>query len=872
MWQSTVKNLVLLLTCQLYFNSVLCSSTRSPRSSCHLDDVVYHQYPHTHNSNCLTSATEAVVPVGSDAAATVSSSSSTSNLPGHSEQNSELFEELVVDAQPSSSSSRQQAKSSSSTLASSSSKFRVKKASRKSLDRIKRLINQQTQKFFDLVGHLSEFSFRENEQHASVLDDELIFERKDPNSRAHHDELSVNDPDEYFQGDVDLSEKQAEILGDVLQETIGHYSTSKNKDSDDDNNVKENEDSFESKTRKKRKVGREPLYVRWSTHRPISYDFADSIPLSTRHKIRAAIALWEERTCIRFQENGPSVDRIEFFDGGGCSSFVGKTGGTQGISIATPGCDVVGIISHEIGHALGIFHEQARPDQNGYIFVNYNNIPIARWNNFHPVSINQASTFNLPYDTGSVMHYGAYGFATDPYIPTITTRDKFQQYTIGQRQGPSFLDFAAINIAYHCTDRCPYMYCEHDGYPNPNDCSECLCPDGFAGRICQFVQYTPCGALIMASKNAVFIASPNYPNQHPSESHCIWLLKAPIGHKVMLKFVETFQMLCEDTCDKTYVELKNNGDFRVTGYRFCCSKKPDQIFESTTNEMVVIFRSRIYSGIGFKAKVWSDAEDNSSVEVKSTKPTDSPPKMITISARMTTPTESPPEFTTENAGRRIATFIVGPSITAPPSLISSPSPSTGSLLTPVSPSTIRLTPTTPVMPTTIEEKLSGASSSTPSILEKISSTTTETVPTTPTLTSTPFVQVGGVTSESTMKNECNCGQWSEWMGECSQECGGCGKRIRERFCASTQECRTQDKRACNYGACPPGTNFLINNGEFHILWKGCCVGLFRSGEECSALEDSQNPFLRIISSLLSSEDAKAPKPKQQQQQGLNREK
>lgn len=35
----------------------------------------------------------------------------------------------------------------------------------------------------------------------------------------------------------------------------------------------------------------------------------------------------------------------------------------QGVSISTPGCDVVGIISHEIGHALGIFHEQARPDQ-----------------------------------------------------------------------------------------------------------------------------------------------------------------------------------------------------------------------------------------------------------------------------------------------------------------------------------------------------------------------------------------------------------------------------------------------------------------------------------------------------------------------------
>lgn len=47
---------------------------------------------------------------------------------------------------------------------------------------------------------------------------------------------------------------------------------------------------------------------------------------------------------------------------------------------------------------------------------------------------------------GSVMHYGPYGFAADPYIPTITTRNKFQQYTIGQREGPSFLDYAAVKL------------------------------------------------------------------------------------------------------------------------------------------------------------------------------------------------------------------------------------------------------------------------------------------------------------------------------------------------------------------------------------------------------------------------------------------
>src|ERR1700683_4643153 len=68
----------------------------------------------------------------------------------------------------------------------------------------------------------------------------------------------------------------------------------------------------------------------------------------------------------------------------------------------------VGTILHEMGHVIGLWHEQSRSDRDTYVTINYNNVIKGSWSNFQIVTDNEQIL--SAYDYASVMQYIPYAF------------------------------------------------------------------------------------------------------------------------------------------------------------------------------------------------------------------------------------------------------------------------------------------------------------------------------------------------------------------------------------------------------------------------------------------------------------------------------
>merc|ERR1711973_400802 len=164
--------------------------------------------------------------------------------------------------------------------------------------------------------------------------------------------------------------------------------------------------------------------------------------------IDQAIADYHRYTCIRFsrQSRKPSGPHIYFTTGSGCSSPVGRSRYGNSIRLAR-GCWRKGTIVHEIGHSIGIFHEQSRPDRDQYVIIRWENIYEKNKHNFNKMRTSSWGGKESPYDVNSIMHYGSRYFSKNRGL-TIQTKNSSDQSRIGNRSGFSEIDKEQINKMY----------------------------------------------------------------------------------------------------------------------------------------------------------------------------------------------------------------------------------------------------------------------------------------------------------------------------------------------------------------------------------------------------------------------------------------
>eukprot|EP01063_Lacrimia_lanifica_P034742 TRINITY_DN64_c0_g1_i5.p1 TRINITY_DN64_c0_g1~~TRINITY_DN64_c0_g1_i5.p1 ORF type:complete len:635 (+),score=251.90 TRINITY_DN64_c0_g1_i5:73-1977(+) len=162
--------------------------------------------------------------------------------------------------------------------------------------------------------------------------------------------------------------------------------------------------------------------------------------------IEEAIAHVEDRTCIRFsrctRESSCAKPYVRFqSDASQCNSPHGIDQNDQINRVNLAAHCGGGTTIHEIGHTLGMVHEQNRNDRDEYVTVDASQVSGGQES-----QVEKSGAWSRavgPYDYGSIMHYPKFAFAKGSK-PVIRS-----PYPIGQIGGLSDGDVAAVDFLYN---------------------------------------------------------------------------------------------------------------------------------------------------------------------------------------------------------------------------------------------------------------------------------------------------------------------------------------------------------------------------------------------------------------------------------------
>jgi len=188
---------------------------------------------------------------------------------------------------------------------------------------------------------------------------------------------------------------------------------------------------------------------RWPLKVP--YTTAELTSPDGNRVVRDSIRDIEKKTCLTFVRRTIEVDYINFMDGEGCFSQIGKQGGKQDV-ILGEGCFTQPKTEHEIMHTLGSYHEMNRPDRDKYVKIFFKNIQPK----FREQFIRRTKPApETKYDYGSIMHYGKWAFSRNGkpiMFPKLVNGRRYigDFGVLDKHKGMTPRDAQALNHYYAC--------------------------------------------------------------------------------------------------------------------------------------------------------------------------------------------------------------------------------------------------------------------------------------------------------------------------------------------------------------------------------------------------------------------------------------
>ncbi|MDG3007790.1 M12 family metallopeptidase [Paludisphaera mucosa] len=193
-----------------------------------------------------------------------------------------------------------------------------------------------------------------------------------------------------------------------------------------------------------------------------------------RPRFEAACRLWMDQTSAvafrPYRPGDPNYLYVHLVTGDAGSSSVGMYSGGQWLNLLHPDRFPESHIAHELGHALGLFHEQSRPDRPSHLSLIENNIQQG-WISQFTTPVQDFTTQGTGFDFFSIMLYDSRAGSVNPNAVDASFRPVYPVYSIpatwrdyyrtkynfalttdviglGNVKKPSLYDVVAVNKMY----------------------------------------------------------------------------------------------------------------------------------------------------------------------------------------------------------------------------------------------------------------------------------------------------------------------------------------------------------------------------------------------------------------------------------------